>query len=82
MNHYIISVNYKLLTENYKYFILKKIRLISINSSALLSIHLLRLILIAELNQNSFVSTIVLFKRINILRVFDYIIYNLKLRIL
>lgn len=82
MNHYIISINYKLLIENYKYFILKKIRLISINSSALLSIHLLRLILIAELNQNSFVSIVILFKRINILRVFDYIIYNLKLRIL
>lgn len=66
MNHYIISINYKLLIKNYKYFILKKIRLISRNSSAVLSIHLLRLILIAELDENSFVSAVVSFKRVKI----------------
>lgn len=66
MNHYIISINYKLLIKNYKYFILKKIRLISRNSSAVLSIHLLRLILIAELDENSFVSPVVSFKRVKV----------------
>lgn len=68
MNHYIILVNYKLLIENYKYFILKKIRLIFINNFALLSIYLLRSIFIAELDENSFVSAVVLFRRVKVMR--------------